>query len=108
MKKTGSFRLFLALAAILATSVPSPARRRTMSRTKELNTLQKMERKRVKLQEKAWKRSFHGRPIPRAQRLLVKRQYRQYMRNLRTQQKEERQQLKDQLRMQKAASKVRQ
>jgi hypothetical protein len=77
-----------------------------MSRTKELKTLQKTERRRVKLQEKAWRRSFHGRRIPRAQRLLVKRQYQQYMRNLRIQQREEREQLRDQLRQQKAASKI--
>jgi hypothetical protein len=77
-----------------------------MSRTKELKTLQKMARKRMKLQEKAWKRSFHKRHIPRAQQLLVKRQYQQYLRNLRAQQKVEREQLKDQLRMQKAASRI--
>jgi hypothetical protein len=107
MKGTGSYRLSLALAAILAATVSS-AVPRTMSRTKELKTLQKMERKRMKLQEKAWKRSFRRRRIPRSQWALVKRQYQQYIRNLRSQQKEERRQLKDQLSLQKAASKIRQ
>jgi hypothetical protein len=107
MKKTGLCRLSIALAAILVTSI-SGFGRRTMSQTKELKTLQKAARKRMKLEQRSWKRSFHGRRIPPAQRLLVKRQYQQYMRNLRAQQKAERQQLKDQLSMAKAARKIRQ
>jgi hypothetical protein len=104
MKSSSPYVIILALAAILAASLPIAAGK-TMSRVKELTALQKMARKRLKLQEKAWKRSFHGRRIPRAQWLAAKRQYEGYMRELRTQQKAEKEQLKNQLKLQRAASK---
>ena len=97
--------LLLALVTMVAPGV-SIAAPRQMSRMKELKTLQKTARKRLKLQEKAWKRSFHGKHISPQQREAATRQYRTYMRVLRTQQKQERERLKEQLRMQKAASKA--
>lgn len=87
----------ISIAVVLAASAAAPARK-PLSPVKELKIEQKAARKRLKLEEKAWKRSFHGRPMPSAERVLTKREYQQYMRNLRIRQKEELKQLKEQLR----------
>jgi hypothetical protein len=105
MKTLRAWLAFLAVVTFLAPAV-SMAAPKHFSRMKELKTLQKVARKRLKLQEKAWKRSFHGRHIPRAERVAAERQYKGYMRSLRAQQKVEEQQLKDQLSLQKAASRA--
>jgi hypothetical protein len=99
MKRT---KICLLLVMLLAASAPS-ATPKTLSRMKELKLLQKSARKRLKLQQKAWKRSFHGRRIPRVERVAAQRQYRIYMRTLRTQQRQEVKQLRQQIRLQKAA-----
>jgi hypothetical protein len=93
----------LILVSVVAASVTTGAPK-TMSRMKELTTMQKMERKRLKMQERAWSRSFHGRRIPRAERALARGQYRTYMRNLRRQQREQREQLRNQLRLERVAN----
>lgn len=105
MKTLRGLVALVILATFIAPAV-SLAGPRHMSRMKELRALQKMARKRLKLQEKAWKRSFHGRHIPRPEQLAAERQYKEYMRTLRAQQKVEEQQLKDQLRLQKPVSRA--
>lgn len=60
---------------------------------------QKMARKQLKIEEKIWKRSFHGRHIPRAERLEEKHQLQREMRDLRVQQKDQTQEIKDRQRV---------
>lgn len=60
---------------------------------------QKTARKQLKIEEKIWKRSFHGRHIPRAERLAEKHQLQREMRDLRVQQKDQTQEIKDRQRV---------
>lgn len=60
---------------------------------------QKMARKQLKMEEKIWKRSFRGRHIPRAERLAQKHQLQREMRDLRRQQKDQVQEIKDRQRV---------
>jgi hypothetical protein len=97
-------RTLVCCAFLLALMLPartSALPRKSMSRTKQLKSLQKMARKRLKLQQKAWKRSFRRRPIPRVERVAAEHQYQIYRRSLRAQQRQELKQLKQQLRLEK-------
>jgi hypothetical protein len=96
--------LWIVVAGIVAAGVPAAGQRR-MSPLKELKVQQKIERKQLKFQRKAWKRSYHGRQIPRAVRLSTKHQYQIEMRDLKTRQKDELERMKDQLRIAKAEQK---
>lgn len=60
---------------------------------------QKIARKQLKMQEKIWKRSFHGRHIARAERLAEKHQLQRQMQDLRRQQKDQIQEIKDRQRL---------
>lgn len=75
------------------------AQQGSVSPIKELKRQQKVERKRLKVEQKIWKKSFHGQHIPRAERLEVKHQYRRDMRNLKARQKDQIQEMKDQRRV---------
>lgn len=74
----------------------------TVSPVKALKRQQKIARRQLKVQEKIWKKSFHGQRIPRAQRLAVEHQYKRNMRDLKTRQKDELERMKDQERLWKA------
>lgn len=95
MKAMRPYLLVPGLAVTLLASGLGAAK--STSQIKQLKILQKAARKRLKLQERAWKRSFHGRPIPRADQLVARHQYQLYRRNLRSQQRAELKQLKRQL-----------
>lgn len=71
---------------------------------KETKRQQKIQRKQLHLQEKIWKRSFHGQHIPRAEQLQEKHQLQRSMRNLKMQQKDQLQAMKDQQRLMKYRS----
>ncbi len=106
MMRIKAFLLLIALACTVGAAIPTFARgRKPLSQLKQLKLDQKMQRRQLKLQEKALKRSFHGRRIPRAERIVAKDRYKRHMRDLRTHQKDELEQMKDQLRLQRAAAK---
>lgn len=93
--------LFL-LASILAGAMGAVALRASRGPEQGLRLLkrqQKVARKQLKVQERIWKKSFHGRRIPRAERLEGKHQFQRNMRNLRQQQKDQLQEIKDQQRL---------
>lgn len=71
---------------------------------KQTRRQQKIERKRLKVQEKIWKRSFRGQPIPRAERIEEEHQLQRNMRDLKMRQKDELQAMKDQQRVAKYRS----
>ncbi|MGH9449701.1 MAG: hypothetical protein ACRD11_04085 [Terriglobia bacterium] len=83
-----------ALSAGVAAASSGPA-----SGLKLLKRQQKIARKQLKMQEKIWKKSFHGRRVPRAERLEEKHQFQRNMRSLREQQKDHIQEIKDQQRL---------
>lgn len=66
---------------------------------KMIKRQQKMARKRLKMEQKIWKRSFRGRHIPRAERLVEKHQIQREMRDLRQQQKDQIQEIEDRQRV---------
>lgn len=82
----------LSAGVVVASSGPA-------SGLKLLKRQQKVARKQLKVQEKMWKKSFHGRRVPRAERLAEKHQFQRNMRTLRQQQKDQIQQIKDQQRL---------
>jgi hypothetical protein len=69
------------------------------SSLKQMKRQQRIERKQLKAEQKIWKRSFHGRSVPRAERLEEKHQFQRNMRNLRLQQKDQIQEIKDRQRL---------
>ncbi|MGH9327501.1 MAG: hypothetical protein ACRD2B_12575 [Terriglobia bacterium] len=69
---------------------------------KLLKLQQKIERKRLTAAQKAWKKSFRGQHIPRAERLEIEHQYKRNMRDLELRQKDQLQEIKDQERVRKA------
>lgn len=71
---------------------------------KQTKRQQKIERKQLKLQEKIWKRSFHGQHIPRAEQLQEKHQLQRNLRDLKMRQKDQLQAMKDQERLAKYRS----
>lgn len=71
---------------------------------KETKRQQKIQRKQLQLQKKIWKRSFHGQHIPRAEQLQEKHQLQRDMRDLKMQQKDQLQAMKDQQRLMKYRS----
>jgi hypothetical protein len=93
MKRASALIAAFGLLAVLGGRVACAAHR-PRSRVSQLKRIQKQERKQLKNQEKAWKRSFRGAHIPRAERQRVKRQYAQYKRTMRRQQKMEMAQVK--------------
>ena len=94
-----------AIATLIAAFAGSAAAQASSSAlVKQTRRQQKIERKQLKLQEKIWKRSFHGQHIPRAERIEEKHQLQRNMRDLKMRQKDELQAMKDQQRIAKYRS----
>lgn len=92
--------IFLALCAgALCSAQTSPTQL-----LKETKKQQKIQRKQLQLQQKIWKRSFRGQHIPRAEQLQEKHQLQRNMRDLKMQQKDQLQAMKDQQRLMKYRS----
>lgn len=70
-----------------------------LSQMQMLHQEQKRERRSLKLQQRAWKRSYRGRRIPRAEKIQMKHQMARDMRNLRQQQRQQLQDAKDHRRL---------
>ncbi|MGH9433763.1 MAG: hypothetical protein ACRD3T_19715 [Terriglobia bacterium] len=86
----------------LAAALPGMARtpRQPKNELQRMKMEHKAERKLLKAQEKAWKRSFRGKPIPRADRIREKHQMQRDLRNMKQRQKDQIQDYKDHQRMQ--------
>ncbi|MDE3178975.1 MAG: hypothetical protein KGM47_04870 [Acidobacteriota bacterium] len=81
-------------AAPLACRAAMPSRGHE-SNLKLIKRQQKFARKQLKLEEKIWKNSYRGRQIPRAVRLQEKHQLQRNLRDLRRQQKDQIQEIRD-------------
>lgn len=103
MNKILSYCLLLALLSIGVATVCN-AQSSSAFLLRQTRRQQKIERKQLKLQEKIWKRSFHGQHIPRAERLEAKHQYQRNMRDLKLKQRDQLQAMKDQQRLMKYRS----
>jgi hypothetical protein len=80
---------------IVASAGAAAASRKPKTELERLKMQHKVERKSLKAQEKAWRRSFRGRPIPRAEKIREKHQMQRDMRNLKQRQKDQIQDYKD-------------
>ena len=98
MRKASLFLLAIVMVCGLSAGALGAARG-PASGLALLKRQQKIARKQLKVQEKIWKRSFHGRHIPRAERLEEQHQFQRNMRNLRQQQKDQIQEIKDRQRL---------
>jgi len=76
------------------------ASRRPKTELQRMKMEQKLERKNLKAQERAWKRSFRGKPIPREDRIREKHQMQRDLRNMEQRQKDQIQDYKDHKRIQ--------
>lgn len=72
---------------------------RPLTELQMMHQEQKRERRSLKLQQRAWKRSYRGRRIPRAEKIQMKHQMARDMRNLRQQQRQQLQDAKDHRRL---------
>lgn len=91
--------IVVSAVAIAAAGVVLRASPRTNESMKMVKRQQKMARKQLKIEERMWKRSFRGQRIPRAERLAQKHQFQRQMRELRLQQKDQIQEMKDRERL---------
>lgn len=99
--KKALFPILTCLLAYGLTAGPTCAAAPSTPELKQIKQQQKIQRQRLKAEQKVWKKSFHGRNIPRAERLEEEHQFQRNMRDLRLQQKDRIQQMKDQQRMMK-------
>lgn len=86
---------------VISMAVTASAAQQPKTELQRMKLEHKAERKSLKVQEKAWKQSFRGRPIPRADRIREKHQMQRNMRNMKQRQKDQIQDYKDQRRIQK-------
>ncbi len=99
MRKSNLAMIVLLTAPAVAFAFP----RKPLTVLKALKLQQKMERKQLKRQEKAWKRSVRRDHIPRAERLAAEHRFNRQMAELKLRQKEQVQRQKDHLRVLKSA-----
>lgn len=97
MRKMRKGLIVLCGVFLLATALPetASASRRTKTQLQLMKMQQKAERKALKDQQRAWKRSFRGSPIPKADRIREKHQMQRDLRNMKERQKEQIQDYKD-------------
>ncbi|MGH9343222.1 MAG: hypothetical protein ACRD19_05615 [Terriglobia bacterium] len=103
MKKILSCGLLTVFLTLCAGAVFG-AQTSTSQLLKQTRRQQKIQRKQLQLQEKIWKKSFRGQHIPRAEQLQEKHQLQRNLRDLKMQQKDQLQALKDQQRLTKYRS----
>ncbi|HUY12259.1 MAG TPA: hypothetical protein VMX16_01345 [Terriglobia bacterium] len=89
--------LFLMIVSLAG---PASASRQPKTELQRMKFEHKAERKSLKAQEKAWKRSFQGGRIPRADRIREKHQMQRDMHNMKQRQRDQIQDYKDHRRIQ--------
>src|SRR5579863_9995278 len=100
MRKVTVRFLAVFMACFVSSAAPCAANG-AVSSLKQIERQHAIERKQLKMEQKIWKRSMHGNPIPRAERLEETHQFQRNMRNLRLRQKNQIQEMKDQQRLMK-------